>query len=54
MKLILKECNFELVYKDLLWEMGNISLFRDEKIVDEQVEYYKKHCRLIHGDQLEK
>ena len=37
MKLMLKEPNFELVYKDLLWKMGNTSLVTGKKMTDEEM-----------------
>lgn len=43
MKSMLKEENFELVYRDLLLENGNTSLVTGKKMKDEEMEWHKKH-----------
>lgn len=44
---MLKEANFELVCRDLLWEIGNTSLVTGKKMVDEDMEWHKKHYKLV-------
>ena len=50
---MLKEPNFELVYRDLLWEIGNTSLVTGKKMTGEEMEWHKKHYRLIHKNELD-
>lgn len=52
MKSMLKEANFELVYRDLLWEMGDTSLITGKKMVDEDMEWHKKHYKLVPESEL--
>ena len=52
MKLMLKEPNFELVYKDLLWEMGNTSLVTGKKMTDEEMTWHKRHYKLVSENEL--
>ena len=48
-----KEPNFKLVYRDLLWEIGNTSLVTGKKMTDEEMEWHKKHYRLAPENELE-
>lgn len=52
MKSMLKEANFELVYRDLLWEMGSTSLVTGKKMIDEGMEWHKKHYKLVPESEL--
>lgn len=51
MKSMLKEENFELVYRDLLLENGNTSLVTGKKMKDEEMEWHKKHYSIIPEDE---
>lgn len=53
MKSMRKEPNFKLVYRDLLWEIGNTSLVTGKKMTDEEMEWHKKHYRLAPENELE-
>ena len=53
MKSMLKEPNFELVYRDLLWEMGNTSLVTGKKMTDEEMTWHKKHYSVVPEDELD-
>jgi hypothetical protein len=53
MKSMLKEPNFELVYRDLLWEMGNTSLITGKKMTDEEMTWHKKHYKIVSDDELD-
>ena len=52
MKSMLKEPNFELVYRDLLWEMGNTSLITGKKMTDEEMTWHKKHYSVVPEEEL--
>lgn len=52
MKSMLKEPNFELVYRDLLWEKGNTSLVTGKKMTDEEMTWHKKHYSVVSDDEL--
>ena len=52
MKLMLKEPNFELVYRDLLWERGNTSLVTGKKMTDEEMTWHKRHYILVSENEL--
>ena len=52
MKSMLKEPNFELVYRDLLWERGNTSLVTGKKMNDEEMTWHKKHYSVVPEDEL--
>lgn len=53
MKSMLKEPNFELVYRDLLWELGNTSLVTGKKMTDEEMTWHKKHYSVVPEDELD-
>ena len=53
MKSTLKEPNFELVYRALLWERGNTSLVTSKKMTDEEMTWHKKHYSVVPEDELD-
>ncbi len=53
MKSMLKESNFELVYRDLLWERGNTSLVTGKKMTDEGMTWHKKHYSVVSEEELD-
>ena len=53
MKSMLKEPNFELVYRDLLWERVNTSLVTGKKMTDEEMTWHKKHYSVVPEDELD-
>ena len=53
MKSMLQEPNFELVYKDLLRELGNTSLVTDKKMTDEEMTWHKKHYKIVPDDEID-
>ena len=53
MKSMLQEPNFELVYKDLLRELGNTSLVTGKKMTDEEMTWHKKHYSIVSDDEID-
>ena len=52
MKSMLKKPNFELVYRDLLWERGNTSLVTGKKMNDEEMTWHKNHYSIVPENEL--
>ena len=50
---MLQEPNFELVYKDLLREIGNTSLVTGKKMTDEEMTWHKKHYSIVSDDEID-
>ena len=53
MKSMLKEPNFALVYRDLLWEIGNTSLVTGKNMTDQEMTWHKKHYCVVPEDELD-